>query len=121
MGGRDRTTRRRKPTNHKASSVRDQLSRPLRPALFGGGGRDRTTRRRKPTNHTASSVRDQLLRPLRPALFGGGGRDRTDDLVLAKHALSQLSYAPWPGTGYRGSGIRTFPIPVVRSLSSGSG
>src|SRR3546814_1075178 len=25
---------------------------------------------------------------------GGGGRDRTDDLVLAKHALSQLSYAP---------------------------
>ena len=25
---------------------------------------------------------------------GGGGRDRTDDLMLAKHALSQLSYAP---------------------------
>ena len=25
---------------------------------------------------------------------GGGERDRTDDLVLAKHALSQLSYAP---------------------------
>ena len=33
-----------------------------------------------------------------PSLFppppGGGGRDRTDDLMLAKHALSQLSYAP---------------------------
>ena len=31
--------------------------------------------------------------------IGGGGRDRTDDLMLAKHALSQLSYAPdgdWP-------------------------
>ena len=28
------------------------------------------------------------------AEFGGGGRDRTDDLMLAKHALSQLSYAP---------------------------
>lgn len=26
--------------------------------------------------------------------LGGGGRDRTDDLMLAKHALSQLSYAP---------------------------
>ncbi len=26
---------------------------------------------------------------------GGGGRDRTDDLMLAKHALSQLSYAPF--------------------------
>ncbi|CAN0511140.1 unnamed protein product, partial [Laminaria digitata] len=25
---------------------------------------------------------------------GGGRRDRTDDLMLAKHALSQLSYAP---------------------------
>ena len=28
---------------------------------------------------------------------GGGGRDRTDDLMLAKHALSQLSYAPCEG------------------------
>ena len=25
---------------------------------------------------------------------GGGERDRTDDLMLAKHALSQLSYTP---------------------------
>ena len=28
---------------------------------------------------------------------GGARRDRTDDLMLAKHALSQLSYGP----GYR--------------------
>ena len=27
-------------------------------------------------------------------LVGGGKRDRTDDLLLAKQALSQLSYAP---------------------------
>ena len=26
--------------------------------------------------------------------FGGAGRDRTDDLLLAKQALSQLSYSP---------------------------
>ena len=26
--------------------------------------------------------------------FGGAERDRTDDLMLAKHALSQLSYSP---------------------------
>ena len=26
--------------------------------------------------------------------IGGGERDRTDDLLLAKQALSQLSYAP---------------------------
>jgi hypothetical protein len=29
-----------------------------------------------------------------PRSPGGGGRDRTDDLMLAKHALSRLSYAP---------------------------
>ncbi len=27
--------------------------------------------------------------------FGGARRDRTDDLMLAKHALSQLSYGPY--------------------------
>ena len=27
-------------------------------------------------------------------LFGGAERDRTDDLLLAKQALSQLSYSP---------------------------
>ncbi len=27
---------------------------------------------------------------------GGGERDRTDDLLLAKQALSQLSYTPGP-------------------------
>ena len=36
---------------------------------------------------------------IRPSLFaslppGGARRDRTDDLMLAKHALSQLSYGP---------------------------
>jgi hypothetical protein len=28
---------------------------------------------------------------------GGARRNRTDDLMLAKHALSQLSYGPFPG------------------------
>ena len=32
--------------------------------------------------------------PAHRAKVGGGRRDRTDDLMLAKHALSQLSYAP---------------------------
>ena len=30
----------------------------------------------------------------KPAEAGGARRDRTDDLMLAKHALSQLSYGP---------------------------
>jgi hypothetical protein len=29
-----------------------------------------------------------------PSPFGGAERDRTDDLLLAKQALSQLSYGP---------------------------
>jgi hypothetical protein len=29
------------------------------------------------------------------AAYGGGERDRTDDLLLAKQALSQLSYTPF--------------------------
>ena len=31
---------------------------------------------------------------MRAAQDGGGERDRTDDLLLAKQALSQLSYTP---------------------------
>ena len=30
---------------------------------------------------------------------GGARRDRTDDLMLAKHALSQLSYSPVEAVG----------------------
>ena len=30
----------------------------------------------------------------RSKIMGGGERDRTDDLLLAKQALSQLSYTP---------------------------
>src|SRR6266404_3620747 len=36
----------------------------------------------------------QALRSSIPS--GGARRDRTDDLMLAKHALSQLSYGPVP-------------------------
>ena len=52
------------------------------PMRIGGGGRaqDETNGR----SRTASTIRR----------IGGGGRDRTDDLMLAKHALSRLSYAP---------------------------
>ena len=35
-------------------------------------------------------------REARRAQRGGARRDRTDDLMLAKHALSQLSYGPVP-------------------------
>ena len=39
----------------------------------------------------------------------GDGRDRTDDLLLAKQALSQLSYAPMPGHAARQTTARGGP------------
>ena len=42
----------------------------------------------------------------KPSAYGGGERDRTDDLLLAKQALSQLSYTPAPDDRCRSSDIR---------------
>ena len=68
-------------------------------------------------------------RPATPGAAGGGGeRIRTDDLLLAKQALSQLSYTPRTGVrarpgNSRGAGIRQqkFPIPDYRSRNGGPG
>jgi hypothetical protein len=41
--------------------------------------------------------RGRLFEASRSSISSGGARrDRTDDLMLAKHALSQLSYGPVP-------------------------
>ena len=44
----------------------------------------------------ASPLLSAVVQPigLPAAIAGGAGRDRTDDLLLAKQALSQLSYSP---------------------------
>jgi hypothetical protein len=44
---------------------------------------------------------------LASALAGGAERDRTVDLLLAKQALSQLSYSPVAGSRNQESGTRT--------------
>jgi|HubBroStandDraft_1064217.scaffolds.fasta_scaffold43074_1 hypothetical protein len=44
-----------------------------------------------------------------PAPSGGGERNRTDDLMLAKHALYQLSYTPSPGDRSQKSQVRNTP------------
>ena len=56
-----------------------------------------------------SGPRSDLRHPI-----GGGERDRTDDLLLAKQALSQLSYTPAPEIGGRNTEIRL----IFRSLTS---
>jgi hypothetical protein len=52
---------------------------------------------------------DRLAEPklAQPAKAGGARRDRTDDLMLAKHALSQLSYGPVPEDECSGPAKRT--------------
>lgn len=47
---------------------------------------------------TANTLCLIIVSPEPQTVSGGGRRDRTDDLMLAKHALSQLSYAPVPET-----------------------
>ena len=51
---------------------------------------------------------------------GGARRDRTDDLLLAKQALSQLSYGPDQRAedGRRRTDKACFPSSVVRCLST---
>ena len=47
---------------------------------------------------------------------GGGERDRTDDLLLAKQALSQLSYTPDKDT-IGGSGwVRTIDPRLIKTV-----
>ena len=55
--------------------------------------------RRRSLSFEANSALDGYSRHRTPtraegASIGGARRDRTDDLMLAKHALSQLSYGP---------------------------
>jgi hypothetical protein len=55
---------------------------------------------RRPLGHAGHASRFgscvAVPRVARRAKRGGARRDRTDDLMLAKHALSQLSYGPVP-------------------------
>ncbi len=58
------------------------------------------------TKRTTSTLRtSDPLRQLPPD-SGGGERDRTDDLLLAKQALSQLSYTPRFSLGPRSPALR---------------
>ncbi len=51
----------------------------------------------------------------RPVGAGGASRDRTGDLLLAKQALSQLSYGPSRMVGLGGVAPPTSPLSGVRS------
>ena len=70
------------PSNHYSSFIIQQRIYP--PVSRSGGSR--------PLRGVRLSIVSQ--NETMKVVSGGGERDRTDDLMLAKHALSQLSYAP---------------------------
>ena len=55
-----------------------------------------------------------------PPKIGGARRDRTDDLLLAKQALSQLSYGPVEGRLEKLVGLGRFELPTSRLSSARS-
>ena len=54
----------------------------------------RLLRGRSKPRRAISYFTDEYLKAFDGLAAGGARRDRTDDLLLAKQALSQLSYAP---------------------------
>ena len=69
------------------------------------GGSARTGAHSKPSATTAGASRPAAAAGCGGASGGGGGeRIRTDDLLLAKQALSQLSYTPVQGSENRHQG-----------------
>jgi hypothetical protein len=50
--------------------------------------------RPKPIGNSNTQILSRNPSPIRSHQVGGAERDRTDDLLLAKQALSQLSYSP---------------------------
>ena len=54
------------------------------------------------------------------AKAGGARRDRTDDLLLAKQALSQLSYGPVEGALNKVVGLGRLELPTSRLSSARS-
>jgi hypothetical protein len=77
----------------RCQTVRTQCAPGRNSVCFHGSRAPRRLwRRRMPSSQTDRSFR--LLR----SVCGGARRDRTDDLMLAKHALYQLSYGPFSGS-----------------------
>ena len=80
---------------------------------------------RRDTRHAQPGRNDPGSgRALNRGRRGGGERVRTDDLLLAKQALSQLSYTPVRGQRADGRDSETtlrYPIPVFRHLNGGPG
>ena len=69
----------------------------MRSDVFADANKQYRSARLRPLGYAVAAFATRgLAQPklAQPAKAGGARRDRTDDLMLAKHALSQLSYGP---------------------------
>ena len=71
-----------------------------------------------PTGCCRTEIGDFLCSRLQE--FGGARRDRTDDLMLAKHALSQLSYSPEALPAPIGPDVR-YRLRLLERVTGGQG
>jgi len=93
----------------------------LRPGAFGAPAKLIKLHRKDQIKTTVVDRSPSVLRrPTSVIRNGGARRDRTDDLMLAKHALSQLSYGPVGGLKTE-DGEQINPTSVVRCPSSDNG
>ncbi len=66
----------------------------------------------------SAELRSACRRGQSCAFAGGGGeRDRTDDLLLAKQALSQLSYTPFSEVGDQRSEVKKVRVGAAFLIS----
>jgi hypothetical protein len=111
-------------SNFWTSSARARRQAPTRLALMARdrGGSGRSDADLQPPVCDRQSATACLRSPICNRRSGGARRDRTDDLLLAKQALSQLSYGPPQGSVIRcqGSG-RKLLTPDIRLLMPGIG
>ena len=78
------------PVTNNSSALVEAIA--IEPHVGAGRQPSNSGEGRQPDNFVGSGPK---LPSFRPGRAGGGDRNRTDDLMLAKHALSQLSYAPF--------------------------
>ena len=71
-----------------------------------------------PDNQSSHPMTTNITKPT--TKNGGGGRNRTDDLLRAKQALSQLSYAPNSKTAKNTVGPGRLELPTSRLSSARS-
>jgi hypothetical protein len=92
---------RMRATTPRARAVRlgHSFTTPSSPRQSTPGSKSPPAEGRRPPrtdNVSPNAARSAIAVPV-VEVPGGGERDRTDDLLLAKQALSQLSYTPIPG------------------------